>query len=332
MKLVCKICGKEIEKDKEQYTIREFLKHLKNEHNIDKEDYIVKYELNGKHPQCACGCGNPVKIAKGWNVWKKYYKDHKNHMKNSDEIKNKISKAALKRKLSGYYDKIMTDEEINNSFDDFYNGKLTLSEISKKYNHDKRTIKRIWLAKNKINEREYEKIAYRNNFSIGANKRFKKYNENLKYYEEIYDFILANKFKYTINEINEIFGKKMTQTTLLNHLIKLFGEDISTYLVYGYKSKEELFFLNILSFYFGKSNVKYGFNVGGKIFDCLLFNKILLEYDGKYYHNNELSKKNDLEKNKIAHDNGYILIRCNEKSVKNIDFLKKIEEWKNMNL
>ena len=117
----------------------------------------------------------------------------------------------------------MTDEEINNSFDDFYNGKLTLSEISKKYNHDKRTIKRIWLAKNKINEREYEKIAYRNNFSIGANKRFKKYNENLKYYEEIYDFILANKFKYTINEINEIFGKKMTQTTLLNHLIKLFG-------------------------------------------------------------------------------------------------------------
>ena len=96
--------------------------------------------------------------------------------------------------------------------------------------------------------------------------------------------------------------------------------------------KKNYFFLNILSFYFGKSNVKYGFNVGGKIFDCLLFNKILLEYDGKYYHNNELSKKNDLEKNKIAHDNGYILIRCNEKSVKNIDFLKKIEEWKNMNL
>ena len=331
MELICKICGKKIEHEKEPYAIREFLRHLKDEHSITKEEYIVKYELNGVHPKCACGCGNPVKCEKGWNMWRKYYKDHKNHMKTTEEVKQKISESAEKRKLSGYYDNIMSVEEINNSFNDFYNGRLTLGEISKKYNHDKRTIKRLWIAKNKIDEREYEKIAYRNNFSIGADKRFKKYNENLSYYEEIYDFILNNKHKYTINEINDIFGKKMAQTTLLKHLVKLFGNDVPSYLVFGYKSKEELFFLDILSFYFGSSNVKYGFELDGKIFDCLLFKNVIIEYDGRFYHSDEKSKENDLEKDKIAHDNGYILIRCNEKSVKQIDFLKELEKWKNIN-
>lgn len=52
--------------------------------------------------------------------------------------------------------------------------------------------------------------------------KFEKAKQNLDFYEEVYDFILNNKNKYTINEINKIFGQKMKQTTLLKHLKKTF--------------------------------------------------------------------------------------------------------------
>lgn len=119
----------------------------------------------------------------------------------------------------------------------------------------------------------------------------------------------------------------MRQTTLLNHLIKLFGNEIVTYLVYGVKSKEELQFLDILKFYFGGNNIKYGFNLNGKNYDALLFNKVLIEYDGEFYHRTEEQINNDKIKDKIAKDNGHILIRCTSKSIKNIDLLKKIEQY-----
>lgn len=332
MEILCKICNKKISHNKEPYCIRTMVEHLRDEHNISKEEYLIKYELNGIAPRCACGCGNCVHVKKGWNKWNKYFKNHKNHIKNSEETRNKIKLKAKKRLETGYYDSIMSDEDINDSFDDFYNGRLTLREIQKKYNHDKRTIKRLWIKKGKINEHDYELIAYRNNFSLGVDKRFKKYNENLKYYEEIYDFILNNKHKYNICEINRIFGQKMTQTTLLRHLTKLFGNEVISYLVYGVKSQEELEFLNILKFYFGGSNIKYGFELGGKNYDALLFNKILIEYDGSFYHSSNEMKEKDKLKDQIAMKNGYVLIRCTEKSVKDIELLNKIKKiWKNIN-
>lgn len=327
MEIKCKICGETFFHEKENYCIRSIVKHLKEKHKLTKKEYIIQYELNGEIPRCACGCGNAVEMKKGWNEWNKYYKDHKNHMKNSDETKEKISKKAKERFNNGYYDSIMSVDDINNSFDDFYNGRLTLFEIQKKYNHDKRTIKRLWISNNKINEHDYELIAYRNNFNIGKIKKAKKYQENLNYYEKIYDFILKNKNKFNICEINRIFGEKMRQTTLLKHLIKLFGNEVVSYLVYGVKSKEELQFLDILKFYFGGNNIKYGFNLEGKFYDALLFNKVLIEYDGEFYHRTEKQLTNDKVKDKIAKNNGYILIRCTPKSIKNIDLLNKIKQY-----
>lgn len=331
MEIICKICGEKVFHEKEPYCISKMLKHLKFAHSLTKEEYLIKYELNGEIPRCACGCGNPVSTMKGWNKWRKYYKNHKNHMKNSEKTRKKISDKAKERLCNGYYDSIMREDDINNSFDDFYYGRLTLTEIQKKYNHDKRTIKRIWISKKKINEHDYEIIAYRNNFTLGNDKRFKKYNENLKYYEEIYEFIIKNKYKYNICEINRIFGEKMNQTTLLKHLIKLFGDEVVSYLVYGVKSKEEIDFLNILKFYFGGNNIKYGFRLNDKIYDALLFGKILIEYDGEYFHKTEKQKENDKIKNNIAIQNNYILIRCTSKSIKDINLLNKINDlWKNI--
>lgn len=56
----CKICG-------EEKTPRGFSFHISKKHNIKIEDYIVKYEYDGKHPLCKCGCGKKVTI-RGYQV------------------------------------------------------------------------------------------------------------------------------------------------------------------------------------------------------------------------------------------------------------------------
>jgi hypothetical protein len=51
----CKICG-------QTKSPRGFSFHISQTHNISVEDYILKYEFNGVHPTCKCGCGSPVTI------------------------------------------------------------------------------------------------------------------------------------------------------------------------------------------------------------------------------------------------------------------------------
>jgi very-short-patch-repair endonuclease len=57
-----------------------------------------------------------------------------------------------------------------------------------------------------------------------------------------------------------------------------------------------------------------------------LFFCILIELDGDYWHSKEEAIKNDLIKNKIAKEKGYILIRVSDKEVKKIEFIHKIKK------
>lgn len=325
MKLICKICGKEIEHPKDAYAIRDFLSHLREAHKMKKEEYLVKYECNGVHPTCACGCGNPVKPEKGWNKWRKYYKDHKNHMKVPQELVLAISERMKKRYKGRDYD-VMTEEEIKESLDRFKNGE-TLMKLSEDYGHDKRTLKSMWIKYGLISEIEYSRFAEHNQKVLSGATRADNSRQSIEYYETVHEFILKNKFKYNIHEINALFGNKPTDTTLMKNLLNLFDDGFEDYLILGVKSKEEVQYLDILRFFFGASNVKYGIKIGGRIFDALIFKKVLLEYDGSYYHSSEKSKDNDALKDKIAKENGYILIRVNEKTAKDIEILKKIKEY-----
>lgn len=74
-KLICKICGKEFEYEKLRYCRAQLNRHLKVEHQTNVEDYLVKYELNGIHPKCLCGCGENVSLNKNWK-WNKYAKEN----------------------------------------------------------------------------------------------------------------------------------------------------------------------------------------------------------------------------------------------------------------
>jgi very-short-patch-repair endonuclease len=54
--------------------------------------------------------------------------------------------------------------------------------------------------------------------------------------------------------------------------------------------------------------------------------KILIELDGEYWHSKEDAIKNDKLKNTIAKENGFILVRVNDKEVRNLDFINKLKK------
>ena len=59
----CKICNKSMMHN------RQLMYHLTKHHpEISQEDYIVKFEFNGIHPICACGCGQPTQFLLANNV------------------------------------------------------------------------------------------------------------------------------------------------------------------------------------------------------------------------------------------------------------------------
>lgn len=54
---ICKICGESFG------NLEALSKHITRKHkDITKEEYVIKYFLDGKRPFCACGCGAPTKF------------------------------------------------------------------------------------------------------------------------------------------------------------------------------------------------------------------------------------------------------------------------------
>ncbi len=67
----CKICNKEFLNNLAgSLTI-----HIKDEHNLELKDYIIKTEFNDIAPQCACGCGELPNFRRG--IFKNYTDGHR---------------------------------------------------------------------------------------------------------------------------------------------------------------------------------------------------------------------------------------------------------------
>lgn len=101
----CAIC-------KESMMSNKHLLHHLHTHNIDWQDYYVKYYFNGKHPLCSCGCGAKVKLLrqgkneKGEAVFaREMLPGHCNHQPgyryNTPEQKETMRRAAIKRMEEG---------------------------------------------------------------------------------------------------------------------------------------------------------------------------------------------------------------------------------------
>lgn len=84
----CEICDLSFHKQSGKFTI-----HLKNEHNIELKDYIIKYELNNITPKCMCGfCDEDAPFIRGIflnriSEHQKYKWIQKQYIKNNDKPK-----------------------------------------------------------------------------------------------------------------------------------------------------------------------------------------------------------------------------------------------------
>jgi len=323
----CEICHKKFSHKHDSYAIRAIIQHVAKEHGLTKAEYTIQYVRHGDVPLCACGCGTPVEIEKGWNKWRKYYKDHKNKMSPTPEVIEK-AKASKSLRLSDPNNDSIPENILEDALVKYRKHLLTLREIELTYGFDRRTFQRLWKLRGYSTQEELLSLANKSKGTSGTRRgaELRKLNED--FYIEVRNFIRSNSGRYTINDVNRHFGNKLTNSSLAKNLKNLYGESIFEDLVFGLKSLEELKFLEILRYYLGPINVRLGYRLEDVIYDSLIAKKILFEYDGHRFHGDGAVREGVVEhdkyKNKLARKKGYYIIRVSDKQSKRIITLIKI--------
>ena len=203
---------------------------------------------------------------------------------------------------------------------------MNSSMISEKIGIDWRTIRGYWINLDLADKEDIKRISKKHQTmwsDVYGNAGGRKHiiDETLV---DICTFMEKNKGKYTLSEIKSKFSIKHSALILYKRLKERFGENtIKNLLKLGNSSKTETEFLNVLGYYF--SNLDKQYPIEGKFFDAKLGDKILIEFDGEYWHSLERAKINDKEKNEIAKKNGFTLIRVKDSESKNIEILIKIK-------
>ena len=339
--LICEICGKDFKYQKEASCRAQLNNHIRKEHNITIEEYVVQTQYNGLHPICPCGCGKELHLQhKGWK-FNKYATDvcYSNVVKSANkDIINKVNKATLNKfDLKEYYKQHYDIHTYEYTVKLFRTKEWPLTDISKKFSIDKRTLKKVWLALDLITVEEIENLTnyYRFQFSFITKNKFEV--DSSDSYLWMYMLIKNNPGKYNIRSLlkyfNEKHDKKITSdpNNVYTNLKRLYGDEIDIYLSYGLHSNEEYQFYNVLKFYFpelgNKIIVGKKFTLPNKyiIYDLFLNKTLLIEYDstGKYH-----DPKNDQDKLKeeFAINNGYKFLRLTKSDIKNpqtIEIIKK---------
>lgn len=165
-----------------------------------------------------------------------------------------------------------------------------------------------------------------------------------KYFRDNRDMILDKSWeskgysKETLEEAyqllvdtNETLGSlakkyNIDRRTLKKHLMRFYS-DIETILqkkqLYQATSKQEDILYDFLCVEFRKENVQRQFRIERKIYDFLLYEKLLVEYDGYYWH--QVLPNNDIIKDQLAKERGFIVYRVKEDSSRKVSWQKEIE-------
>lgn len=340
--LTCKICGKEISHEKDSYCRQKLTNHLKKEHNISTEEYIIKYYYDGKPPQCPCGCGKPLKLNKGWK-FNTYATDEcfgKLVKEQNDIVKEYLDKQKLRKfDIKQYYETHYDRRTYEDAYKLFSSKEMSLTDVAKEYNISKITLKRIWLILGICTELELSELInfYRYNFPT-TKKGFIE-NDSNNVYTWMYKLIKNNPQKYTINSLKNYYNEKNeikinnSYSTIYKNLKRLYGDEIDVYLSFGYHSEEEYKFYQVLSFYFppiiNKIEVGKRFNTleSNIIFDFCICDKLLIEYDSQgKYHSEESDILRDNFKEEFAIKNNYKFLRLTKSDILDPYTILKIKE------
>lgn len=303
-KFTCKICGKTIEHEKENVMRALANKHLKNEHNISVEDYLVKYELDGVHPKCLCGCGEDVHISHGW-TWNKYAKDShvgKTIADQSSELRKKIEKSRkVEFDLKAYYTSRYDKDLASKSAEDFLSKEYSLTDLEDKYKVDKRTLRKLWFTLGLVTTDQYIEVTNYTKYTLSTNKRSDSFRvESDSMFVKLYFLLKEHPQKYNMYSLVKEYNKNATEK-IIRHpqqiykkLHEIYGDEIDILLSKGYHSTEEFVFYDILSFYHSDWNIRIGYKINGYdyIYDFCINNILIIEYQSKgFYHSTENQKE-----------------------------------------
>lgn len=330
----CKICDKEFTSDINGPEKANLSKHIKKVHNLQPIEYVLS---GAEHPKCACGCGNNVRFVKF--VFLKYYKDHKNSMTPSNEMVQKIKLATAKayrakletevdvNEITKYWERYKTDRDCN------------MAVLQKESGYDSRTLQRYWLIFDIASAIELRKQKRLHKYSYSKKPKSCGYQEiDIKILKGIYELLLTEPNKYSFTDLKLKFSVPNSILVLEKRLIEQYSKGIIIPLVklkHTRKSIEEVDFGNVLIFYFGEKNVKTQFSIkfisdtnkkSRRYYDFCLFDKLLVEYDGEYWHSSEETKKNDKFKDELAISHGFGIFRVASQESKNIDVLLKLKK------
>lgn len=353
IELKCELCGEIIVSEEKENKgaakascSLKMKKHLLEVHNLTVEEYILKTFYNGKYPTCACGCGTVLTFKRkdcffrpGYGFGK--YCDCSHVSRNPHKIKDPskfVSKYDTLEYLENHYEKIFGLDNIKNALSDFLSCTTSLDEISKKYYIDKRTLKNAWYKLNLITEEEYNKQIKITQFKV-SNQRKKKHFINAdEICLELYTILEAEPNVYTIHSLIKKYNDEHVQQidvsvhNVLSTMQQKYG-NIYDKLVFGSHSKEELEFINILKYYFGKKKVITGKRLQfgntkkeSYIYDCCIDNKLIIEYDGSGFWHPIERKDYDITKENFAKNKGYLFMRISDKGAKNPNTIIQIKQ------
>ena len=326
--IICKICGKNFNHHINGAEKRLLGNHLKKEHNISSYEYVKKTEYNNEHPKCLCGCGNGVRYSK----WKfnMYYEEHKNKLPMNDEVKLKIISTFSNNSKFRYLKLGLTKEILMEIWEKYKTPDWTKNKIIDFYKIDFRTVVKYWKMFDIRNEQGLKRFSDLHKYVWGnQNSKNGAYIElNHELLDQMIDYAWKKyraKSYLTISDIKKVFCLNCSDYILRKRLIEIFGESCLQLFNNGLASKPEIEFKYILEHYFGSKNIICPFKIKRKFYDFLLFDKLLIEYDGDYWHSQEKNIQNDRVKNELANEYGYKLFRILDSESKDPNIILKIK-------
>lgn len=130
----------------------------------------------------------------------------------------------------------------------------------------------------------------------------------------------------TIKMIKKKFNLDYSEYIIKKRIIEYYGIESMNIFSGGLSSGPEIEFKYILEFYFGHKNVIHTFKLERKFYDFLLFNKLLIEFDGEYWHSKLGHIVNDFEKNEISKKYGFELFRVSDNEYKDPNIILHIKD------
>jgi len=336
--IICKECGKTFEYEKMSSCKSQLKRHIREEHHMSLLDYVVKHEYGGKRPVCPCGCGHELNLRSGGKRWEftKYY---------SDTCYGRLVRACNEEVLKNYNETHKKDFDVVKYYESHYDRKsfekayemlktksFSLTDISKSYNIDKRTLKKVWLAMGITTPTELSDLLEYTKYNLSTlNYPTNTINDD-DVISWIYSIIKSHPGKYTAHSLNKLYNDSHKNTptqktgeTIAKALHRVYGDEIDLYLANGYHSSEEYMFFKILSFYITDYSCKLGkkfiLKDGSYVFfDIAVGSRILIEYDSAgQYHQTDEEKDKDNTKESFAKENGYAFLRLTKEDIKNIN-------------